>query len=167
MERSRLAGIIVQTEGELAGCVWDFFASPSANARSAYDVMLMAILEGCTRVITYDHPLLVMFFERFCFQTVARTESGLVHMTFLDSVFHAQRSAFIAELALTPTRTASWTREQAACAYCGSPLLEPPHVTENFGGHRCKQCGFVQVCGTLTPPPPDPPLGPIRLTRSN
>jgi hypothetical protein len=167
MERSRLAGIIVQTEGELAGCVWDFFASPNANARSAYDVMLMAIQEGCTRIITYDHPLLIMFFERFCFQTVARTESGFVHMNLSARELQARLSAFIAELALTPRRTPSWNREQAACAYCESPLLEPPYVTENFGGHHCKRCGFVQVSGTLTPSPPDAPLGPIRLTRSN
>jgi len=161
------AGIILQTEGELGGCVWDFFAAPSSNARSAYDMMLLAIQEGCTRVVTYDHPLLVRFFERFCFQAVTRTASGLVHMIFLDEVFQVRQSAFRAAIALTPVSTARWARDQTTCAFCERALQEPPQATESFGAYHCKQCGFLHVCGTLTPPPPEPSLGPIRLASSS
>lgn len=158
-----LAGIVLQTEGELAGCVWDFFVSPRSTARSAYDMMMLAIGEGCTRVVTYNHLLLTNFFERFGFEVVARSSPpDLLHMILRTDVFNARQPHLQGANAKISARANS-ALGQPTCAFCDLAPAEPPLRTETFGGYICNRCRFLHVCGTLTPPPPEPPLGPVRL----
>jgi hypothetical protein len=48
------SGFALQVKGKLAGCVWDFFVSPQESARTAYDLLALAIKEGGSRLATPD-----------------------------------------------------------------------------------------------------------------
>ena len=44
------AGIALQTEGELAGYLWDFFVSPREKPRTAYELLLLVLEAGGNKV---------------------------------------------------------------------------------------------------------------------
>src|SRR5256885_7121805 len=80
------SGFALQEKGKLAGYLWDFFVSPQANERNAYEFLSLAIEQGGNKLATHDHPLLTNFFERFGFQAVVMTRGNVgnvVHMMLL------------------------------------------------------------------------------------
>ena len=67
---SGLTGFALGTEGEKAGWLYDFFASPREAENTVHEMMALAIKEGADKLVTYEHPLLAEFFIRSSFQPI-------------------------------------------------------------------------------------------------
>jgi hypothetical protein len=151
-------------KGKLAGCVWDFFVSPQESARTAYDLLSLAIQEGGSRLATPDHPVSTQFFELFGFQAVvmARGNAGNnVHMFLMADVYQKLKPRIFEFLQHMDTRNEVVASDapKDACASCG---LGPQALVagNGVGGYKCSRCGFIRIYGpnlTIGPPKPQPP----------
>jgi hypothetical protein len=169
-----LAGFRLGTEGDL----FDFFASPLAEASLVQDMMAMAIQLGAYKLVTYEHPLVAEFFKGFGFQPTCIVrpaalndvppgwvpEACLSETDPLDCpgfLYMALRDAGLrpASLPAGDTRHASSPEgamaPDAPCARCRRRVASRTRAFGVFGGYDCPHCGFIHVCGQLT-------LGPHR-----
>ena len=74
-----LTGFALGMEGEMAGWLYDFFASPHESEKTVHEMVALAIREGADKLVTYEHPLVAEFFIGFCFQPI-----NLVRLSSLD-----------------------------------------------------------------------------------
>jgi len=74
-----LSGFALGEEGEMAGWLHDFFASPHESEKTVRDMVALAVQQGADKLVTYEHPLLAEFFISLSFQP-----TNVVRLSSLD-----------------------------------------------------------------------------------
>jgi len=187
VSKSGLTGFALGTQGDRAGWLYDFFASPRDEQHVVPQLMALAVQEGARRLVTYEHPFFETFFSTFGFQTRVRARlaqlndpppawipdivaEGSTSNTCPDflCMLRADDGVVTARsLASDTTNFASrpgTVFREARCAGCDGELPRLQWL-DVLDGYLCRGCGFLHVTGTLTLAPWDGPLARSKAER--
>jgi hypothetical protein len=164
-------GVMLGTEGEHAGIVYDFFASPKEEIGAVYGLMNLVLEKGANKLTICANNLLASFFEQFGFEAVAMLagrnapsnwipdacRSALDPMEWPDFAFMARKvyetSPFVTEwqarVQKLPRPSEPLDGRHGPCANCAAAVANEDYFGL-FGGYQCRRCGFIYVYGTLT-----------------
>jgi len=169
------SGFAVGTEGARKGWLYDFFVN---EPQVAPDLMALAVQLGAVRLVTYEHPLLEVFFAQFGFHTRVRVE--LAQLRDPPSEWSGDAARPDSELSSPdflcmvrsegePMRAESMQSDgkdvmsrpgteiqKENCGACGQALPEL-RWRAILKGYQCQQCGYLDVNGLLTLAPWDAP----------
>lgn len=171
-----LSGFAVGAEGKHAGWLYDFFVSPRAEWRMAYDMMSLAVEQGVNNLTILEHVFVARFFEQFGFQAIAvsRPESWdkVPPHWMLDpgpdrDSMECPSFLFMMRVASefrpasprrpdgdSPAPGGASVSRQTTCGHCAQAITRQVDVFGAVGGYDCPRCGFIFICGTLTMGPP-------------
>jgi len=168
-----LAGVVVGTDGDRAGYLYDVFVSPKASDRAVYDMVSLAVEQGADKLVTYDDRVLTRFFEQFGFQAVAIIQARGAPADWVPEACRSPVGAmgcpdFVAMIRVgsefraagphpgsSPQPGAIVDAQPESCSRCGQPIKSVRRF-DLFGGFSCSRCGFIYVVGTLTVGPRPP-----------
>jgi len=166
-----LSGITLGIDGQHAGVLYDFFASPYEDIRAVYNLMEWALEQGAYQLTIYSSSFLASFFEQFGFEAVSILDRRGAPPNWIpdacraafhpiecpDFVFMARKiyetspavSSWMSRVQELPAASSRLDGRQGPCANCAAPIASETWF-DLFGGYQCGHCGFIYVCGALT-----------------
>jgi hypothetical protein len=170
LSSSGLCGVALGTEGQHAGFLYDFFATPHEDIRAVYGLMDMVLDLGANKLTIYANSFLASFFEQFGFEAVCilpgqaapsdwvpeSCRSASSRIACPDFVFMARKiyqtsaavTSWMSRVQHLPRASSPTGGPEGPCASCAAPIGS--ETNELFSAYQCGRCGFIYVCGTLT-----------------